>query len=123
MLTPDETCVVGLVDVDAFGSDLAAMMSEQANWVAPLLPNRDVRKTCIKLSTEAAELLEAVVLNGSKSDIEKEAGDVLVLLLDICYLKGIDLDKAFRRTMDINYEREWVAKNGSLTHVKKAPQE
>lgn len=113
--------VLDLADVPKSG--LAAMMAEQSNWIAPLLPNRDVRKTCIKLSTETAELLEAVVLNGSKDDIEKEAGDVLVLLLDICYLKGIDPDKAFRRTMDINYEREWVAKNGSLTHVKKAPQE
>ena len=98
--------------------DIREMMAVQAEWISGVLPNRDPRKTVLKLNTEAVELTEALLLGFTQSGVKKEVGDCLVLLLDICKLTEIDPSEAFYYAMEINRQRQWVEVNGSLTHVK-----
>lgn len=64
---------------------------------------------------ECGELARAIrKLSGLKSDknsvqanLEHEAADILVYLLDICNLTGVDLEKAFREKEEINKKRTW----------------
>ncbi len=41
------------------------------------------------------------------SELQHEAADVFIFLLEICNHLGIDLEKAFRDKEDINKQREW----------------
>ena len=42
-------------------------------------------------------------------DIELEAADVFLFLLDICNRYGVDLEKALRKKEEINKTRSWAA--------------
>lgn len=59
---------------------------------------------------KAARKLEANVKTDSNStvhNLEHEAADVFVYLLDICNHFDIDLEKAFREKEEINKQRTW----------------
>lgn len=89
------------------------MTMEVVEWIGPMLPGRSSFDTAIKLVEEASELLHAIHHDG---DIGQECADVLILLLDIAALHNIDLIGEFQRKMQINREREWTPKQGTLTH-------
>lgn len=97
--------------------DIHKMQAAQAEWISGILPNRDVRRTVIKLSSEVSELLEAVIV-GPKQAVAGEIADVLILALDIAELMDVDVEKAFYDKLRVNYERRWVESGGSLQHTK-----
>lgn len=95
---------------------LQQMTKEVVEWVQRLLPDemRDPVNTSIKLSEEASELTHA--LYTGDGSVGEECADVLVLLLDICHLKGINLEEEFYAKMGRNKKRRWNLKKGALCH-------
>lgn len=91
------------------------MQEVQAAWVTEIMPCREYKKTALKLAGESLELLDAVHY-GDINTIESEIADCLILLLDIANLNRVDIVGAFYDKMKVNKNREWAAKNGSLTH-------
>ncbi len=85
-----------------------------AEWIEPLVPQRDSMNTCIKMTEEVSELMHAI--HTKDGNVGEECADVLILLLDVAKLNGIDLEHEFVRKMRINYSRNWVRKNGALKH-------
>lgn len=98
-------------------NDIKAMQAAQAEWISGLIPNRDIRRTVIKLSSEVSELMEAVIV-GPKEAIASEVGDVLILLADIAELSDVDIAQAFWDKLQVNKNRKWHESGGSLQHVK-----
>lgn len=96
---------------------LQQMTKEVVEWVQRLLPDemRDPVNTAIKLQDEVGELLHA--LYTGDGSVGEEVADAMVLLLDIAYLKGINVEKEFYAKMVRNKKRRWDLKNGSLKHV------
>lgn len=92
---------------------LSRMTEEVIEWIEPLLPDRLSFDTAIKLVEESSELLHAIHHDGN---VESEAADILVLLLDISFLHGFDLSAAFEEKMEINRQRKWKQKQGTLSH-------
>lgn len=45
--------------------------------------------------------------NTADQDVEGEAADVLIVLLGLCNMLGIDLEKAFREKEEKNKQRTW----------------
>ena len=45
--------------------------------------------------------------NSERFDLENEAADVFIYLLDICNYFNIDLEKAFREKEELNKNRTW----------------
>jgi NTP pyrophosphatase (non-canonical NTP hydrolase) len=98
-------------------TDIKEMQRIQAEWIREVLPTRDIRKTCIKLCSESAEVAEAIGYLGLDA-AAGELADVLILVLDIAELSGIDLSKAFAEKMRVNRDREWVVGDGCIRHVE-----
>lgn len=83
-----------------------------------MLPRRNPTKTCIKLVTEAAELLDSIANQGTYREgaVGEEVADVFILLIDIADQLGVDIEAEFQKKMEINKARKWQVKDGSLTH-------
>ena len=92
-------------------SQLSEMTEAVVNWIRPLLSDdsRDPMNTSIKLSEEASELTHAIYTN---DDVGQECADVLILLLDIAFLRGINLEDEFNKKMVENRDRIWNRENG-----------
>ena len=99
-------------------AQIETMTDEVVDWIKEFIPDedRDPFNTAIKMSEEVAELLHALYADESKRSIEDECADILILLLDVAYLHKIDLAQAFKRKMDMNRERQWSHKRGSMFH-------
>ena len=95
---------------------LASLTAEVDDWIGKLLPKRDPFDTTIKMVDECSELLHAQ--HHAKGDIAGECADILILLLDVAFLNGVDLQSAFEEKMEINRNRKWDKKQGTLKHVK-----
>lgn len=93
------------------------MTEEVVSWVRDYLPDavRDPVNTAIKLSEEAAELIHSLY-TGDGSAAE-ECADILVLLVDVAYLRKFDLAAAFHAKMRINRKRKWNKVKGALKHA------
>lgn len=98
--------------------DLRDMQAAQAEWISGLLPDRDVRRTVIKLSSEVSELLESVIV-GPREAVAGEVADCLILLTDIAELTGVNIVDAFYDKLEVNRQRRWVESGGSLQHTSK----
>ena len=96
--------------------DLRSLTGEMVEWISRLIPDqkRDSFNTAIKMQEELSELLHA--LHTGDGGVGSECADILVLLLDVAYLNGIDLEQSFAAKMQINRDRSWVEKNGALKH-------
>ena len=99
-------------------TQIETMTDEVVDWIKEFIPDedRDPFNTAIKMSEEVAELLHALYANDTVRGIEDECADILILLLDVAYLHEIDLAQAFKRKMDMNRERQWSHKRGSMFH-------
>lgn len=86
---------------------------EMENWIGSVLPERSPFDTAIKLVEESSELLHALHHRG---DVATELADCLVLLLDIALLEDVDLQSAFEEKMEINRNRKWQQRQGTLKH-------
>lgn len=95
---------------------LPNMTAEMLAWIRQHLPDheRDPLNTCIKMSEEVAELTHA--LYTGDGDVGEECADVLILLLDVAFLKGIDLEFEFIYKMNENRGRKWNREKGCLKH-------
>ena len=93
--------------------DLDSLTAEMELWISQVLPERSPFDTATKIVEEASELLHAL---HHKGDVASECADILVLLLDVALLEGFDLQEAFEKKMEINRNRTWERRNGSLKH-------
>lgn len=97
--------------------DIKEMQDRVAEWADRVFAERDPRKTALKMTGEAVEVQEAVAY--FEDDCAgSELADVLILLLDLAYLKGIDLSAEFWAKMEVNESRRWVVGDGCFKHVK-----
>lgn len=97
-------------------AEISYMEFKMLEWIQPLIPDsdRDPMNTCIKMTEEVSELMHAIHCNNE--DVGQECADVLILLLDVAYLRGVNLSKEFFAKMEVNRKREWAKKNGALKH-------
>ena len=93
---------------------LKALQNEVSAWADSVYPNRTFEATVGKFHEEIAELQESGHADPS------EYADVLILALDLATLCGIDIEKAVRDKIEINYKRTWAvnAQTGIMSHVK-----
>ena len=99
-----------------FKHDTYAMTVQVVDWIKPMIPDaeRDSMNTAIKMADEVSELQHAIYTKGK--NVGEELADVMILLLDIAYLHKVDIAAEFASKMEINQNRRWKERNGSLTH-------
>lgn len=84
------------------------------SWADAVMPDRVPQNTFNKLVFE--EIPELV--KGGLDD-PMEYADILILVIDLAYLKGIDAAAAVREKMKINRQRNWAMDptTGMFSHV------
>lgn len=70
------------------------------HWANEVFPDRKPHETLAKLVLEEIPEL-------AKTPTEDEFADVMILVLDLGYLYGIDLEKAVINKMRVNRARSW----------------
>lgn len=96
-------------------SVLEELQAEIAAWADVVFPNRTAHGSLTKLMLEEIpELISSKLLSPT------EYADVVILVLDIAYLKGINVGAAVREKMKINRERKWKInpETGLMNHVE-----
>jgi NTP pyrophosphatase (non-canonical NTP hydrolase) len=76
----------------------------------------DVAKKFMMLTEEVGEFSKAarahagmkLAKDSRDQDLEGEAADILIVLLGLCNMMNIDLEKAFRYKEEINKKRVWA---------------
>lgn len=66
----------------------------------------------IKKLKEEIEELEEALMEGVRDEIEKEIGDIQVVLLNVCRLGGFDLSTCLEKTYNKIKDRKGTMKNG-----------
>jgi len=96
-------------------SSIEKLQEEIATWANKVMPDREPQHTFNKLVFEEIPELVKSGLNDPM-----EYADILILVLDLAYLKGIDAASAVREKMKINRARKWVmnSKTGIMSHVE-----
>lgn len=97
-------------------SVLMRMTESVVSWIHPLLPDRNPFDTTIKLASELSELQH--VLHTGDGRAGEELADCLILLLDLCFLLEVDIDKELDKKMAVNRGRNWDKVLGTLKHIK-----
>lgn len=94
---------------------LAQLTTRVVSWANREFPNRTAQTSLIKLTVE--EIPE--LLNGGLDD-PLEFADVLILLIDVAYLRGIDILEAADQKMLINENRSWTVdpETGISHHIE-----
>lgn len=83
-----------------------------ANWANDVFPDRTVDEAILKMNKEVAELDESKFLDAG------EFADVAILLFDIAYLAGIDIERAIENKMAVNVGRVWrKLEDGTRQHI------
>lgn len=95
------------------------LQQEIREWADSVFPDRTPKGSLIKMMVE--EIPELIA--GNLED-ELEYADVMILLLDIADLKGIDIQDAVKKKMEINRNRTWMRDpdTGLLHHNKESEQ-
>ena len=95
-------------------STLEGLTKRVVEWADSVFPDRTEEAALRKMMLE--ELPE--LLNGGRDD-PGEYADVLILLVDIAYLRGFDIVAAAQEKMTVNEGRSWKLDpvTGSLKHV------
>ncbi len=94
---------------------LADLQQYVRDMVAEREFGNDVRQKFMLLIEEVGEFTKAsrkhtgmhYAADSRDQDLEGEAADVLLVLLDLCNLMGIDLEQAFREKEEKNKQRVW----------------
>lgn len=81
--------------------DIAELQADIADWADRLWPDRKPINALTKLQMEE---IPELITGGIEAS---ELADVGILLLDVAYLKGIDLGKAIEDKMRVNRSRKW----------------
>lgn len=84
------------------------------NWANEVFPDRTITNALQKMVME--EIPEYMMNQNDKFEL----ADIGILLYDIAYLAGIDLDEAIREKMAINKSRKWqiIPETGLMKHIK-----
>jgi NTP pyrophosphatase (non-canonical NTP hydrolase) len=87
---------------------------EIAKWADRVFPDRTVKGSLAKLMVDEIPEMRAALND------PLEYADVLIMVLDLSYQMGIDIEKAFREKMAINKARTWKRDpdTGFYNHVK-----
>jgi len=99
--------------------DIGMLQEQIASWANEIFPDRTVFTATTKLILE--EIPEWL---RDHSD-PHESADLVILILDIAYLKGIDVKKAVLEKMEINRQRKWERnpETGFMNHIKPKKEE
>jgi len=99
--------------------DIGMLQEQIASWADKTFPNRTVFNATTKL------ILEEIPEWLQDQDDPHEYADLVILILDIAYLKGIDVRKAVLEKMEINRKREWEVNpdTGFMNHIKPKKEE
>lgn len=93
---------------------LPQLQQEIGEWADKLIPNRTAHNALTKMVME--EIPELIA--GGLAD-PLEIADIGILLLDVAYLQGVNIEQAIEDKMNINRGRDWdVDKNTGLMHHK-----
>lgn len=80
-------------------------------WADMAFPHRTDQSMFLKLYSEIGELTES-------PDDSSEFADVMILLLDFAVRKGIDVEAAIKKKLNINRARKWAVNElGVMRHV------
>jgi len=80
---------------------LYTIQREISRWADIQFPERDATSVANKLKQEMAEWQK-------DPDDAAELADVLILVLDWAYLKGVDMQQAINQKMVVNLSRNWI---------------
>lgn len=83
------------------GCELRELQARIAGWADEVFPDRTAHDAAVKLVLE--EIPEFL---RSPND-PLEYADLVILILDIAYLRGIDIQDAVLKKMGINENRRW----------------
>lgn len=92
---------------------LRTLQREISTWASQQFPERDATSVWNKLGDELREW-------GDNPDDAAELADCIILILDWCHLKGVDMQLAVNRKMGVNINRQWIFDKTHRTwsHVK-----
>jgi len=93
--------------------DIGMLQEQIAAWADKIFPDRTVFNSTTKL------ILEEIPEWLQDQDDPHEYADLVILILDIAYLKGIDVKKAVLEKMEINRKRKWKKdpNTGFMNHI------
>lgn len=91
-----------------------SLQTEIAAWADSVFPHRTIKNAIQKMVLE--EIPEYLMAQ----DDPMELADIGILLYDIAYLAGVDLNAAMRTKMAINAKRDWTfdESTGLMKHIK-----
>lgn len=87
---------------------LRNLQDEVIGWADVISPARRPENTVVKLVSESAELLDAIVNNRGRDEVAQELGDCIILLVDLAHMHNVDLVQAGLNKMVVNRQREWT---------------
>lgn len=93
------------------------LQKDVKGWADSLSPSRRPQDAVVKLVSEAAELLDAV-LNKDVAAVADELADVQILLADLAEMHGLNLIQVARVKMLTNRRRKWEVVDGVIRRVK-----
>lgn len=80
---------------------LSTIQREISGWADANFPGRDAMSVYNKLGQELEEWSKA-------PDDASEFADVMILVLDWAYLKGVNMQEAINKKMGVNLKRQWI---------------
>lgn len=106
-------------DVDVDWERISAVQDEITRWADEQFPGRTDHQTLYKLVLhEVPELLTHKKEHGTEG-IDTELADCFILLLDLASMWEVDVVKAIRAKMEVNYRRTWERDaHGIMQHVE-----
>lgn len=92
------------------------LAKEVMDWADVAFPNRTDESMYLKMYSEIGEMIDAF----APEEVTDEVADVLIMLLDFGKRKGINLEQAVLRKLEINRLREWgITHSGTYRHTEK----
>lgn len=90
------------------------LAEEIKEWADTAFPNRTDQSMYLKMYSEMGEMIEAF----TPEEVADEVADVLIMLLDFGKRKGINIEEAVFRKLEINRLRQWgVTHSGTYHHT------
>lgn len=90
------------------------LAKEVKDWADAAFPNRTDQSMYLKMYSEMGEMIEAATFE----EVTNEVADVLIMVLDFGKRKGIDIEQAVLRKLEVNRLRGWVVTHsGTYRHT------
>lgn len=97
-------------------SELPQVIENTTNWHydKDIIENGIEERQLDKLLEEVHELRDAILLGESEDEIQKEAGDVITVLINICERRGYTLQGCLAKTYEKISKRKGKKINGTF---------